>query len=71
LVVASSTKRVQSVRFFVDGKQIDVDRKGASDLFSGSWTTRLASAGKHALRAVATDTGGHTLAATRHVKVCR
>lgn len=71
LVVASSTKRVRSVRFFVDGKQIDIDRQGASDLFSGSWTTRLASAGKHELRAVATDAGGHTLAATRHVKVCR
>jgi minor extracellular serine protease Vpr len=71
LVVASSTKRVRSVRFFVDGKPIDIDRKGASDLFSGSWTTRLASAGKHELRAVETDTGGHTLAATRHVKVCR
>jgi hypothetical protein len=71
LVVASSTKRVRSVRFFVDGKQIDIDRKGASDLFSGSWTTRFASAGKHELRAVATDAGGHTLAATRQVKVCR
>jgi minor extracellular serine protease Vpr len=71
LVVASSTKRVRSVRFFVDGKQIDIDRNGAADLFSGSWTTRLASAGKHELRAVATDAGGRTLAATRHVKVCR
>jgi hypothetical protein len=71
LVVASSTKRVRSVRFFVDGKQIDLDRNGAADLFSGSWTTRLASTGTHELRAVATDAGGRTLAATRHVKVCR
>jgi hypothetical protein len=71
LVVASSTKPVRSVRFLVDGKQVGVDRKGASDLFSDSWTTRLASAGKHELRAVATDAGGRTLAATRHVKVCR
>jgi subtilisin family serine protease len=71
LVVASSTKRVRSVRFLVDGKQIDIDRNGATDLFSGSWTTRLASAGKHELRAVATDAGGRTLAARRHVKVCR
>ena len=71
LVVASSTRRVRSVRFFVDGKQIGIDRKGASDLFSDSWTTRLAAAGRHELRAVETDAGGHTLAATRHVKVCR
>jgi minor extracellular serine protease Vpr len=72
LVVASSTKRVRLVRFFVDGKQVDIDRTGgASDLFAGSWATRPASAGKHELRAVATDAGGRTLAATRHVRVCR
>jgi len=71
LVVASSAKRVRSVRFFVDGKQVDIDRNGAADLFSGSWTTRLAATGKHELRAVATEVGGRTLAATRHVKVCR
>ncbi len=71
VVVASSTKRVRSVRFLVDGKQIDIDRKGAADVFSGSWTTRLAPAGKHELRAVTTDAGGRTLAVTRHVKVCR
>jgi minor extracellular serine protease Vpr len=71
LVVASATKRVRSVRFFVDGKQIDIDRNGAADLFAGSWTTRRALAGRHELRAVATDAGGRTLAATRHVRVCR
>jgi subtilisin family serine protease len=71
LVVASSTTRVRSVRFLVDGKQIGVDPKGTSDLFSGSWTTRAATPGKHELRAVATDAGGRTLTATRHVKVCR
>jgi hypothetical protein len=71
LVVASSTKQVRSVRFFVDRKQIRIDRNGASDLFSGSWTTRAASAGRHELRAVATDVGGRTLSATRRVRVCR
>jgi hypothetical protein len=71
VVVASSTKPVRSVRFLVDGKQVGIDRRGAADVFSGSWTTRLASAGKHELRAVARDAGGRTLAATRHVKVCR
>jgi hypothetical protein len=71
LVVASSTKRVRSVRFFVDGKQADIDRNGTSDIFLGSWTTRVASSGRHELRAVATDAGGRTFAATRHVRVCR
>jgi minor extracellular serine protease Vpr len=71
IVVASSTKPVRSVRFLVDGKQIGIDRKGTADVFSRSWTTRVARAGKHELRAVETDAGGRTLAATRHVKVCR
>ena len=71
LVVASSTKPVRSVRFFVDGKRTDIDRNGTSDIFSGSWTTRVASSGRHELRAVATDAGGRTFAATRHVRVCR
>jgi len=62
---------VRSVRFFVDRKQADIDRNGTSDLFLGSWTTRVASPGRHELRAVATDAGGRTFAATRHVRVCR
>jgi hypothetical protein len=62
---------VRSVRFFVDGKQIDIDRNGAADVFSASWSTRFASSGRHELRALATDAGGRTRAATRHVKVCR
>jgi len=71
LVAASSTKPVRSVRFLVDGKQIAIDRNGASDLFSATWQTRRAPAGKHELRAVATDAGGRTIAATRRVRVCR
>jgi hypothetical protein len=71
VVVASSTTRVRSVRFLVDGKRIGIDRRGASDLFTSSWSARLAPAGKHELLAVATDAGGRTLTATRHVKVCR
>jgi minor extracellular serine protease Vpr len=71
VVVASSNKRLRSVRFFADGKQIDTDRRGTSDLYSGSWKRGSARQGKHALRAVALDAGGHTLAATRHVRVCR
>jgi subtilisin family serine protease len=71
VVVASSTKRVRSVRFLADGKQIDVDRKGASDVFSGSWSTSFVEPGRHVLEAIAEDAGGRTLSATRVVKVCR
>jgi minor extracellular serine protease Vpr len=71
VTVASSTKPVRSVRFLVDGKQIQIDRKGAADVFSGTWATRLVPAGRHELRAVAMDAAGRTFAATRHVKVCQ
>jgi hypothetical protein len=59
------------VRFFVDGKQIDVDRKGVSDVFTGSWETRFASPGRHELRATAADVGGRTFSAVRDLRVCR
>jgi subtilisin family serine protease len=71
VVVASSTKRVRSVRFFVDAKQIDVDRRGLSDVFTGSWESRFAEPGRHVLRALATDAGGRTFAASRNLRVCR
>ena len=71
VVVASSTKRVRSVRFLVDGKQIDIDRHGAADVFSVSWGTTFAQPGRHLLVAIANDAAGRTLSATRTVKVCR
>jgi hypothetical protein len=71
VVVASSTKAVRSVRFFVDAKQIDVDRHGLSDVFTGSWESRFAQPGRHVLRALATDAGGRTFAASRDLRVCR
>lgn len=71
VVVASSTRRVTAVRFFVDGKQVDIDRKGAADVFTGSWSTSLVPQGRHELRATATDAGGRTLSTVRHVRVCR
>jgi hypothetical protein len=71
VVAASSTKRITSVRFFVEGKRVAVDRSGGSGLFSATWSTRRAAAGGHDLRAVATDSGGRTAAATRHIRVCR
>jgi minor extracellular serine protease Vpr len=71
LVVASSTSRIRSVRFFADGRRIGVDRRGTAGVFTGSWGTRLVHAGHHELTAVAIDAGGRTLAATRDVRVCR
>jgi minor extracellular serine protease Vpr len=71
VVAASSTRRITSVRFFVDGKQVAVDRRGGAGLFSATWPTRRATSGGHDLRAVATDSSGRTAAATRHVRVCR
>jgi minor extracellular serine protease Vpr len=71
IVVASSTKRVRSVRFFLDGKQIATDRRGTSDVFTGTWQARFAERGGHTLEALATDAAGRTLSATRHVRVCR
>jgi hypothetical protein len=71
VVVASSTKPIRSVRFLVDGKQIDVDRRGAAGVFSGSWETRFATPGRHVLEARATDAAGRTLSGTRAVRVCR
>ena len=71
IVVASSTKRVRSVRFFVDGKQIGVERKGVADVFTSTWQSRFAEPGRHALRAVATDAGGRTFSASLALRVCR
>jgi len=71
IVVANSTKKVRTVRFFVDGKQIDIDRRGVADVFTGSWSTRLAEPGRHVLSATATDASGRTLSGTRRVRVCR
>jgi hypothetical protein len=71
VVVASSTKPIRSVRFFVDGKQIDIDRRGSDGVYTGSWGTRLVPTGRHALRALAADTAGRNLSAMREVRVCR
>jgi hypothetical protein len=71
VVAASSTKRITSVRFLVDDKRVAVDRSGGAGLFSATWSTRRAAAGGHEVRAVATDSGGLTVGATRHIRVCR
>jgi minor extracellular serine protease Vpr len=71
VVMANSTRPIRSVRFFADGKQIDVDRGGADRVYTGAWGTQLVPAGPHLLRAVATDAAGREAAATRRVRVCR
>jgi hypothetical protein len=71
VVVASSTRRIRSVRFFADGSRVAVDRTGTAGVFTGSWRTRLAHSGRHELKAIATDAGGRTLSAARDVRVCR
>jgi minor extracellular serine protease Vpr len=71
VVVASSTRPVRSVRFSVDGKQIGIDRRGAADVYTGTWQTRFAPRGRHVLTAVATDSSGATFSATRNLRVCR
>jgi minor extracellular serine protease Vpr len=71
IVVAGSTRAVRSVRFFADDERVAVDRQGTSGIFTGTWNARFARPGAHTLRAVATDTGGRIVSATRHVRVCR
>jgi minor extracellular serine protease Vpr len=70
-VLASSDRKVMSVRFFADGRQVARDRSGTADAFSGVWHTQKAKRGPHVLIAVATDAGGRQVAARRAVRVCR
>jgi hypothetical protein len=71
VVVASSTRRVRSVRFLVDGKRVAIDRTGTSDVFTGTWNASFALRGPHALTALATDAAGRTFSAARTLRVCR
>jgi Subtilase family len=71
MVAASSDKRVASVRFLVDGKQVARDRTGPGDIFSGTWHSQKAHHGAHVLTAVATDAAGKHAEATRSVRVCK
>jgi hypothetical protein len=71
MVAASSDKRVASVRFLVDGKQVARDRTGPGDIFSGTWHSQKAHHGAHVLTAVATDAAGKDAEATRSVRVCK
>jgi hypothetical protein len=70
-VVASSNKKVRSVRFGVDGRRIALDRNGTLDLFTTTWHTANAKRGRHALTATATDAAGRRITARRSVRVCK
>jgi hypothetical protein len=70
-VTASSNRKVGSVRFLVDGKQVARDRSGAADVFTATWHAQKARRGPHRLSAVATDAAGRRASAARSVRVCR
>jgi minor extracellular serine protease Vpr len=70
VAVASSTRRVRSVRFLVDGQQVAIDRTGTSDVFTATWNARFALRGPHVLTALATDAAGRTFSAARTLRVC-
>jgi hypothetical protein len=72
-VVASSNRKVVSVRFLADHKRVGVDRRGAaaSGLFTSPWRLVGVAAGMHVLTAVATDAAGKQFAANRIVRVCK
>ena len=69
-VMASSDKKVASVRFLVDGKQVARDRRGSADVFSGTWHSQRARRGPHRLTAAATDVAGRRVSAVRRVRIC-
>jgi minor extracellular serine protease Vpr len=71
LVVAGSTGRISSVRFFDGGRRIGVDRRGTAGLYSATWAARRARRGRHVLRAVVVTRGGGRATASRRVRVCR
>jgi hypothetical protein len=70
-VEASSNAPIVSVRFYVDGKQVRVLRRGAAGLFVTTWPVGGTKRGNHLLRALATDKHGKRRSATRGIRVCK
>ena len=71
LVVAGSTRRISSVRFFDGRRRVGADRSGTAGLYSATWAAQRARRGRHVLRAVVTTRGGRRVAASRRVRVCK
>jgi subtilisin family serine protease len=70
VVTASSTAKVRSVRWFVDGHRIAVTRGGQASVYGTTWNRAGAKKGTHRLRSVVVDAMGRTAAARRTVRVC-
>jgi hypothetical protein len=71
VAVASATKSIRSVRFFVDGKRIATVRRGATGLYRADWRPKGLARGSHMLQAIVTDEAGATAEAFRGMKICR
>ncbi|HVP74870.1 MAG TPA: S8 family serine peptidase [Gaiellaceae bacterium] len=71
LVAASSTRRVTTVRFTMDGKQKAIVRRPAAGLWGTTLNTAALPRGRHTLEAVAVDASGRSVSERRIVKVCR
>jgi len=70
LVVASATKKIRHVRFFVDGNPIATITRGIAGLYATTWAPKGLARGTHRLQAVVEDAGGATRTADVGVKVC-
>ena len=71
VVLAGSTTKVRSVRFFDGLKAIGTGRGGGAGLYTGTWRRGAAEKGRHTLRAIVTDAGGRKAEARLLVRVCR
>jgi hypothetical protein len=71
LVVASSPRRIASVRFFDGKRRVATIRKGTVGVFAASWKAGKVKRGRHTLTAVAADAGGKTATARQSLRVCR
>jgi minor extracellular serine protease Vpr len=70
LVVASATKKIRHVQFFLDGKPIATITRGTSGLYATTWAPKGLKRGTHGLQAVVEDAGGATRTADISVKAC-
>ncbi len=70
VVLAGSTAKVRSVRFFDGREAIGAGRGGQAGLYTGTWRRGDAAKGAHTLRAIVTDADGRKAEARRIVRVC-
>ncbi len=70
VVLASSTAKIRSVRFFDGTKPIATDATGPVDLFTATWRAGGTAKGKHTLRAVVSDAKGRSAEVRRDVRTC-